>query len=84
MKIVEPFVVKSAFQIPISSVSNAENLTKKYLSLGDLVDMRRWNLEAYGFTSIASWEDFLLNAPRKVIAHCIRYRNPPNIPVPIP
>lgn len=87
LKIVEPFVVKSAFQIPISSVSTAENLTKKYISLSDLVDIRRWNLEAYekfGFSSIASWEDFLLNAPRKVIAHCIRYRNPPNIQVPIP
>ena len=87
MRIVEPFVVKSAFQIPILSIPSAENLTKKYLSLSDLVNVRRWNLEAYekfGYTSIASWGDFLLNAPRKVIVHCIRYHNPPNILVPIP
>ena len=87
MKIVEPFVVKSMFSIPISDISSTGNLSKKFLSLGDLVDMERWNSEAskkFGYSSVASWQDFLLNAPRNVIAHCIRYRNPPNIQVPIP
>ena len=87
MKIVEPFIIRSQFAIPISDATSTENLTKKYLGLNDLVDMKRWNMEArvkFGYTPIATWEDFLLNAPRKVIAHCIRYRNPPKIQVPIP
>ena len=87
MKIVEPFIIRSQFAIPIFNASSTENLTKKYLGLGDLVDMKRWNMETdlkFGYTSISTWEDFLLNAPRKVVAHCIRYRNPPKIQVPIP
>ena len=87
MKVVEPFVYKSTFAIPISEVSSTVDLSKKYLSLGDLVDMNQWNTEAhskFGYTSITSWEDFLLHAPRNIIAHCIRYRNPPKIHVPIP
>ena len=87
MRIVEPFVIRSMFSIPISNVSSTEKLSQTYLTLNDLVDMKRWNLEAakkFGYTSIASWEEFLHKAPRKVVANCIRYRNPPKIPVPIP
>lgn len=87
MRIVEPFVIGSMFSIPISVVHSTENISQKYLSLGDLVDIKGWNMEAhkkFGYSSIASWDEFLLNAPRKVIAHCIRYRNPPKIQVPIP
>ena len=87
MKIVEPFIVRSQFVIPLFNASSTENLTKKYLGLSDLVDMERWNTEThmkFGYTAVSTWEDFLLKAPRKIIAHCIKYRNPPKIPVPIP
>ena len=87
MKIVEPFIVRSQFVIPIFNASGTENLTKKYLGLSDLVDMKRWNTEThinFGYTAVSTWEEFLLKAPRNIIAHCIKYRNPPKIQVPIP
>ena len=76
MKIVEPFIVRSQFVIPLFNASSTENLTKKYLGLSDLVDMERWNTETrmkFGYTAVSTWEDFLLNAPRKIIAHCIKF-----------
>ena len=87
MKIVEPFIVRSQFAIPIFNASSTENLINKYLGLSDLVDMKRWNMETrlkFDYTAVSTWEEFLLKAPRKVVGHCIRYRNPPMIQVPIP
>ena len=57
------------------------------LRLGDLMDMELWNREAadaYGYPPVASWPEFLADAPREVVLVCVRCRNPPKIRIPKP
>ena len=87
MRIVEPFVIKSMFVIPLYDHSMMEKHSQKsLLTFGDVVDTQVWNTEAFekfGYTSIASWEEFLRNAPRKIVVSCIRQRSPPKVLLPI-
>ena len=49
--------------------------------------MNLWNQqtqEIYGYPSVASWNDFLTNAPRNLIIVCVHYRDPPVIKIPSP
>ena len=85
--IVEPFVFRSSFSIRFQEFSSSIEPTDQFLTLTDLIDTELWNREAfnrYGYHPISSWKDFIKHAPRNVIVHCIRYRNPPRIPIPRP
>lgn len=84
MQVVEPFISKSQLSFPfLLPQGQKENV----LRLGDLIDMRLWNQQAvgrYGYPPVASWEDFLANAPRDVVLVCVKCRDPPHIKIPKP
>ncbi len=83
MRVIEPFVVKSFLSFPFDEILRGTKLLK----FGQLTDMDVWNTEVagqYGYSPVASWEEFLNEAPRQVIVVCVRYRNPPHIHVPTP
>ena len=81
MQTVEPFLYRSFLGFPFP------DLNKDLLHLGDLVDINVWNEGAtkqFNLFPLAPWSEFLRSAPRKVIALCMRYRNPPRITIPEP
>lgn len=82
MQIVEPFIAKSQLAFPFSTMLAQD----QQLRLSDLVDMELWNGQTvdYGYPPVASWEEFLANAPRDVVIVCVRCRDPPRIRIPKP
>ena len=83
MKIVEPFIEGSLFAFPFNRIARGRNP----LRLRDLIDVDLWNEQTsrvYNYLPLASWEEFLSKAPRSVVLLCIKYRDPPRIPIPIP
>lgn len=83
MQVVEPFISKSQLTFSLSQ-GQKEQMP---LRLGDLIDMGLWNQQAvgrYGYPPVASWEDFLANAPRNVVLVCVKCRDPPRIKIPKP
>jgi hypothetical protein len=82
MQVVEPFVTKSMFSFPVSLPPPDQTL-----KFGDLIDMELWNqntVTRYGYPPVASWENFLNNAPRDVALVCVKCRDPPAVKIPIP
>ena len=83
MQIVEPFLFHSTISFPFTELADEQ----VFLNLGDLIDINLWNnrtTSKYGYPPIAKWNEFLKYAPREVVIVCIKYRNPPHIPIPIP
>jgi len=64
MRVVEPFAVDSMFGV----IGTLPNYTQT-LRFSDYYDIEKWNKLAHdhGGSSLVQWEDFLSNAPRKVI-----------------
>jgi len=64
MRVVEPFAVESMFGV----IGALPNFTQS-LRFSDYYDTDKWNklVKVYGGSSLVRWEDFLSNAPRKVI-----------------
>ena len=86
MRVVEPFIYRSTIAFPFSEMASNEGAGLP-LRFGDLMDMKLWNKETsekYGYPAVASWEEFIKEAPRDVVVVCARYRNPPIIKVPVP
>lgn len=83
MRTVEPFLYRSFLGFPFSEMLS----NKSHLRMGDLVDIDLWNRESvgrFGFFPVASWQEFVMSAPRDVIIVCVKYRDPPHIRVPPP
>jgi len=64
MKVAEPFAVNSMFGL-IGALPNYSHA----LRFSDYYDIDKWNkmTNLYGGSSLVQWEEFLSNAPRKVI-----------------
>lgn len=87
MQVVEPFLSDSQFSFPFSLLAQPRTGEERVLRLGDIIDMVLWNQQTvgrYGYPRVASWEQFLKNAPRDVVLVCVRCRDPPHIKVPKP
>ena len=83
MQTVEPFLYGSFLGFPFQDMRSNQS----YLRMGELVDMDVWNresVEKFGFPPVAKWSEFLRTAPRSVVTVCVKYRNPPRIPIPVP
>ena len=83
MRTVEPFLYGSFLGFPFKDMHSNQS----HLRMGELVDMDVWNresVEKFGFPSVANWSEFLQTAPRSVVTVCVKYRNPPRIPIPVP
>lgn len=85
MKIVEPFVIDSMFGFPFEEFISPEP-TQPHLRVSDLINLDLWNKHTslYDYPPVSSWETFLQEAPRNLVLSCIRYRQPPNIKIPVP
>lgn len=84
MQVVEPFLHKSQLGFPFSLLAEGK---KQVLKLGKLIDMDIWNEQTakfYNYPPVATWKDFLENAPRKVVIVCMRHHNPSHINPPEP
>ena len=70
--VVEPFVNNVFLGVPLTRQAVAESSN---LSFGDLFDLKTWNRIGgqQGFPPLASWEEFLAKAPRKVVLVQIVY-----------
>ena len=66
LKVVEPFMLDSNVFTPFLASKKTDTNTK----LGDLVDLATWNNHSVSrnYSEVVSWEVFLKNAPRRVIA----------------
>ena len=75
MTVLEPFIERSKFTSQISAIVEGEH----FLQFRDLFDIDLWNERTarFGYPGLASWSDFLKNAPKQLITYCIRYRNQP-------
>ncbi len=66
MSVVEPFLLKTSPGIPLMNVS----LIKQQPRFQDLFSLEHWHdtlVSPKGFAPLASWEDFLSNAPRRIV-----------------
>lgn len=70
VNIVEPFIENSHFVVPLR-----DNLNTELLRFGDLFDLDVWQLltAQYKFAPLASWNDFLIKAPRQLIVVHFKY-----------
>ena len=68
LHVVEPFAVKSVLRTPLS-------VTTPSLKFSDLIDIENWNTESthLGSARLQSWETFLREAPRDLIAVDFKY-----------
>ena len=73
MTVLEPFTEGSMFTSDISAIAKG----KTCLKFRDLFDIDLWNEQTagFGYPGLASWSDFLRNAPKRLIVYCIRYRS---------
>ena len=69
MYVVEPFMRNSRLLTPMSGAEN------ELLRFSDVFDADNWNAvtNSRGYAPLASWEQFLLKAPRQVILVNIKY-----------
>lgn len=84
MRVVEPFIHLSSISFPFAQMISSKRMPLRF---SDLIDMESWNKQTTdkcGYANVAKWEEFLENAPRDVIIVCVKYRDPPIIPVPVP
>ena len=84
MKIVEPFVHQSFFSLPFSEMISSEKIPMKF---GDIINLQSWNEQTrikYEYVNMATWDEFLQDAPKDVVVVCVRYRDPHHLPVPNP
>ena len=76
LQVVEPFVHQSSFSVHFDQLSR-----EPPLRFSDLVDVDFWNRRTreLGFGKLATWDDFILLAPRDIVTACIRYRDPDHL-----
>ena len=75
LSVVEPFIVNSVLQTPLSNTHMKHD--SEMLHFSDLFDLLSWNKysENLHHSQLVSWEDFMQHAPRDVILVSIRYEN---------
>ena len=67
MLVPEPFMIESRFKTPLEA--KYQNSEEAMLRLSDLYNLSYWNAmsKKWGFAPLATWEQFLNDAPRHVI-----------------
>lgn len=84
MRVVEPFLHNSQIAVPLEQMAQGY----KPLPFGDLINMTLWNEQTtmgrLGYRTVSTWQEFLQRAPREVVLLCMKYRNPPQIHIPVP
>ncbi len=74
MSVVEPFLLKTSPAIPLMNVS----LINQQPRFQDLFSLEHWHdtlVSPRGFAPLASWEDFLFNAPRHIVLIAFGYKD---------
>ncbi len=73
MRVVEPFMTQSSFETPAHV---EETNLGSFVRFSDIYNTTQWDmhyLQPHSFPQLASWEDFVANAPRDVIL--VRHNN---------